>query len=112
MVKQDKVTPGGASTNNTSLKQYVEENHRSLTKQFEILRNKVDLIICCGKPTGRLLRKHILNSSFETWDHTSNGIQFNKLDSGPVIIYYFHPASRKRQEDLYNDLMDTVKELL
>ncbi len=106
-----KKTPGGTSTNNTSLKQYVEKYHASLTRQFGLLKKEVDLIICCGKPTGSLLRRHILNPSFESWDLTSNGIQFKKLDDGPVIIYYFHPASRKRQEDLYNDLMDAVREL-
>ncbi len=66
------------------------------------------MIICCGKPTGSLLRKYILNSSFENWD-TANGMRYKKLDDGPVVIYYLHPAARKKQKDLYNKLMETVK---
>ena len=91
-----KKSPGGASTNNKSLKDYAKENQASLSKQFESLKQEVDLIICCGKPTGSLFRKYVLNESFEEWNETSNGIQYKQLDDGSVIPYYYHPAARKR----------------
>ncbi len=56
-----KKTPGGGSTKNKSLKDYVKENHQELPKQFNSLIQDIDLVICCGKPTGSLLRKYVFN---------------------------------------------------
>jgi hypothetical protein len=58
----------------------------------------VDWIICCGKPTGSLLRRHVLKPSYSDWNKTTKGISYKKLENGPTIFYCYHAVAPKKQK--------------
>jgi hypothetical protein len=84
---------------------------RELLKE-QIDMYKPDLIICCGTPTGSILRKLELVEPFDKWEKTSKGVYYHRSQKGTLVIYYCHPAARIDDNFKFYPLVEGVRELM
>lgn len=102
-----KKSPGGTSTLNKSISDYVAQNNRFIKQQYQIYA-ETNLFICCGSPVGDLMKEYVFDS-FNNWERTNRGIWFKKLVNNKFAIYYHHPNARVDATILFYGLIDAIK---
>ena len=102
-----KKTPGKASSNYKELWKIAREDQNLLKEQIDFYNS--DIIICCGHPTGSILKELIFPEI--VWKKTSRGIPYYKTKNGKIFIDYYHPAARVSSSLLFYGLYDALREL-
>ena len=102
-----KVT-GSNVANSKNIQTIAREDSVYLKKQLDIY-SKSRYVICCGTPTGMLLRTQILKFPGK-WDITNRGIYYKPIDD-TVYINFFHPSARIDDCVLFYALQDAVREI-
>lgn len=107
-----KKTPGGSSASIKSIQAAARRDRERIEEQLSLY--DPDYIICCGTGVGDIFLQDVLQKEPPFWQETS----FERLgyrigyrqEKGPLIISYWHPQARKKMEELYNALLDTLQE--
>ena len=103
-----KKTPGGRFTNENELAEEASKHSELLREQFSFYNP--DLVICCGKATGRLFNK-ILSPNEVPWPNTTGGIPYREFAPNKYVISYSHPQAIVNKERQYYGIVKAVKEI-
>tara|TARA_Y100000766_G_scaffold262425_1_gene253640 strand:+ start:131 stop:766 length:636 start_codon:yes stop_codon:yes gene_type:complete len=100
-----KKASGGSSSNMGEIRQHALEDKELLKEQVNLYTP--DLVICCG--TGNIIPQLNL---FEKSKYTksSEGVVYSN-NSNPLIINYLHPQCMKGKRELFDTLMNCIKEI-
>lgn len=117
-----KKQPGGSTTNTQVLLEDFEKHYAKwLPKQLHIY-DDADVIVCCGEGVKDCLI-HVFNETFNEKYDKSNWksykypgsykaiIPYYKSEHIPLIIDYWHPAARSRNEKKNNVFKHIIKDL-
>lgn len=117
-----KKQPGGSTTKTQALVEEFKEHYaRWLPKQLRIY-DDANIIVCCGEGVKDCLI-HVFNDIFDEKYDESNwksykypgkykaDIPYYKSKHTPLIIDYWHPAARNRNEKMNNVFKHIIKDL-
>ena len=117
-----KKQPGSSTTNTKALQEKFKRYYAKwLSKQLCIYED-ADIIVCCGKGVKNCLT-HVFNDIFhekynknnwKSYQYSSGynaNIQYYKSKQVPLIIDYWHPAARIKDEKMNNVFRHIIKDL-
>lgn len=118
-----KKQPGGSITLTNELKEQFEKHYKKWLPQQLRIYDNTDVIICCGKGVTECLVS-VFDKAFDEPYNESNWhwykypggyrakIHYYQLQSGLVIIDFYHPSARISNEKKNNVFKNMIKELL
>ena len=100
---------GSHTANNKIIWGYAKEDQLFLKKQIELYDPKI--IVCCGTPTGDILKKVNLVEEFDKWKLSFWGVRYHVSEQNIIIISYCHPEARIDDNFKYFPLINTIREI-
>lgn len=105
-----KKSPGGHTNIVKDLWRVAEEDKDFIMEQISIYSSP-NLIICCGRDVGRILRHLRIYYNFD-WSYTKRGIEYYEFEKGKFLVNYMHPEAHIADNLIYYGLIDALKEIL
>lgn len=103
-----KKSPGGHTSENSSLWAVAMEDKDYFKKQFSLY--DPDIVICCGSVVKDIFCELIKFSPDTQWVMSKRGVLFHEYQKRKFIVQYSHPEARVANNLLYYGLVDAIRE--